>query len=96
MIVFSNNKTAKWLSEKTQAEQSKLVQRAGACGPELYQARKKRLLEERADILRTKQAALKHLQEKRVQEKEKLTQMIMIYGLWPMAANAGRFDETKD
>ena len=47
-----------------------------------YQGRKKRLLEERADILQAKQAALMHLQEKKVQEKEKLTQTMMIYGLW--------------
>ena len=35
MILFSNNKTAKWLSEKSQAEQSKLLQKATTCGPEL-------------------------------------------------------------
>ena len=39
------------------------------------------LLLERADILRAKQAALMCLQEKKVREKEKLTQT-MIYGLW--------------
>ena len=77
MILFSNNKTAKWLSEKSQAERSKLLQKARACGPELknqYQARKKQLLEERADILQANQVALMRLQEKKVREKEKLTQ----------------------
>ena len=85
MILCSNNKTAKWLYEKSEAERSKLLQKARACGPELknqYQARKKQLLEERAGILQAKQAALMRLQEKRVQEKEKLTQTMMIYGLW--------------
>ena len=85
MILFSNNKTAKWLNEKSEAERSKLLQKARACGPELknqYQAHKKQLVEERAGILQAKQAALMRLQEKRVQEKEKLTQTMMIYGLW--------------
>ena len=84
MILFSNNKTAKRLSEKSQAEWSKLLQKARSCGPELkdlYQACKKRLLEW-ADILQAKQAVLMHLQEKKVREKEKLTQTMMIYGLW--------------
>ena len=85
MILFSNNKTARWLNEKSEAERSKLLQNARACGPELkkqYQARKKRLLEERAEILQAKQAALMHLQEKKIKEKEKLTLTMMIYGLW--------------
>ena len=41
MILFSNNKTAKWLNEKSEAERLKLLQKARACGPELknqYQA----------------------------------------------------------
>ena len=85
MILFSNNKTAKWLSDKDPAERSELLQKAKASAPELkkqYQARKKRLLEERADILQAKQAALIRMQEKKVREKENLTQAIMIYGLW--------------
>jgi hypothetical protein len=35
MILFSNNRTAKWLNEKSEAERLKLLQKAGACGPEL-------------------------------------------------------------
>jgi len=42
------------------------------------------MLEERNEILRTKQAALAHLQEKKVMEKEHLTQAIIVYGLWQM------------
>ena len=73
------------MNEKSEAERSKLLQKARACGPELknqYQAHKRRLLEERADILQAKQAALMHLQENKVRKKEKLTQTIMTYGLW--------------
>ena len=72
MILFSNNKTAKWLNEKSEAELSKLLQKARACGPELknqYQAHKKQLLEERAGILQAKQAALMRLQEKEYKRK---------------------------
>ena len=85
MILFSNNKTGKWLNEKLPSERSELLRKARAHAPELrhlYQARKKKLLSERARVLQAKELALKCLQEKKVQEKEKLTQAMMIYGLW--------------
>lgn len=84
-ILFSNNKTAKWLNEKSPAERAELLKKARACAPEFrrqYQARKQKLLEERGNILQAKQAALTRLQEKKVREKENLTQAIMVYGLW--------------
>ena len=40
------------------------------------------MLEERNEILRAKQAALARLREKKVMEKEHLTQAMMVYGLW--------------
>ena len=72
MILFSNNKTAKWLNEKSQAERSNLLRKTRACGPELrnqYPARKQQLLEERAKVLQAKLAALMRLQEKKIREK---------------------------
>ena len=74
MVLFSNNKTARWLNEKSQAERSLLLQKARACGLELksqYQACKRKLLEERANILQAKQAALMRLQEKKCRRKKK-------------------------
>ena len=58
--------------------------KARKCGLEFkkqYKVRKRKMLEERNEILRAKQAAL-DLQEKKVMEKENLTQAMMIYGLW--------------
>ena len=40
------------------------------------------LLEERAKILQSKQMALMYLQEKALEVKEKLTNDLMLYGLW--------------
>lgn len=65
MILFSNNKTARWLNEKDSSERAVLLQKARACAPEFkrqYQARKEKLREERAKLLQAKQAALMRLQ----------------------------------
>jgi hypothetical protein len=78
MILFSNNKTGKWLNEKLPSERSELLQKARAHAPELrhlYQARKKKLLSDRAKVLQAKELTLKCLQEKKAREKEKLTQI---------------------
>ena len=85
MILFSNNKTAKLLNEKSSAERAELIKKARACVPEFkcqYQARKKKLLEEWANLLQAKQAALVRLQEKKSTREENLTQAMMVYGLW--------------
>ena len=85
MVLFSNNKTAKWLSEKDPVERVELLKKARDCAPEFKrqcQAWKKKLLEEWANLLQAKQAALARLQQKSLQEKENLTQAIMEYGLW--------------
>ena len=62
-----------------------LFAKARKRGPEfksLYKLRRKQLLEDRAKVLREKQIALQKLQEKKFREKEKLTEEIMVYGLW--------------
>ena len=74
VILFSNNKTAKWLCETPACESKELLQKARACAPEfrkLYHSRKKALFEERAKILQQKELALQQLQEKSLKEKEK-------------------------
>lgn len=40
------------------------------------------LLEDQAKVLREKQIASQKLQEKKFQEKEELTEEIMLFGLW--------------
>ena len=85
LILFSNNKTSQWLHEKSTPEKEELLKKARACGPEfkqLYRARKQHLHEERAKILQAKQRALLRLQKKAMETKEKLTNDLMLYGLW--------------
>ena len=48
----------------------------------MYASRREQLLEDRAQVLKEKQIALQKLQEKRLREKEKITDDIMVYGLW--------------
>ena len=48
----------------------------------MYTSRREQLLEDWALVLKEKQLALQKLQEKRLKEKEKITQDIMVYGLW--------------
>ena len=84
LILFNNNQTSKWLDEKEASVQAELMAKARKCGLEFKKQykRNRKMLEERNEILRAKQAALAHLQEKKVMEKENLMQAMMIYGLW--------------
>jgi E1A/CREB-binding protein len=85
MVLFSNNKTAKWLQSKTKAEVAELMQKAREVAPEykrLYTERKKKLQEDRIQLLKTKQKALQKSQENSLRQKEHLTQDIVQCGLW--------------
>ena len=48
----------------------------------MYTSRWQQLLEDWAQVLKEKQLALQKLQEKRIKEKEKILEDIMVYGLW--------------
>lgn len=88
LILFSNNKTASWLQQKSLEEREALFRNARRLAPEfrdLYKKRRHKLLEDRAKVLRDKQMALQRIQEKKFKEKEKLTEDIMQYGLWQSA-----------
>ena len=82
LILFNNNQTSKWLDEKEASVQAELMAKARLEFKKQYKVRNRKMLEERNEILRAKQAALVHLQEKKVMEKENLMQAMMIYGLW--------------
>ena len=85
LILFSNNKTAQWLHGKSPENREAIFKRARKISPEfrdLYKQRRKKLLEDRAKVLQDKQLTLQKLQEKKFREKEKLTEEIMLYGLW--------------
>jgi len=84
MIFFCNDKTAKWLSDKT-AERSELLCKAQSSSSELkqrYKVRKKKLIEDQAKLVQTKQVSVLRLQEKKMRQKESLTKVIMNFGLW--------------
>ena len=85
VVLFTNNKTASWLNSKTQTEIKQLLQKAQSAAPEfkqLYQERRMQMLQERSQLLQAKQRALQAAQEKKMKEKERLTQDILQYGLW--------------
>ena len=84
VILFSNNKTAKWLLSKTAEEKEELFHKARRAIKlqKLYREQKQILQEERAQIWKSKQAAPLRLQEKALKEKETLTNELMLYGLW--------------
>ena len=79
LILFNNNQTYKWLDEQEPSVHAELMAKEFK---KQYKARKSKMLEERNEILRAKQAALVRLQEKKVREKENLIQAMMVYGLW--------------
>ena len=75
MILFSNNKTAEWLNSKPKAEIRDLLQKARSVAPdfrELYKERRKKLLDERVELLKEKQRALQTAQEKSCKTKGKV------------------------
>ena len=84
IILFSNNKTARWLREKSTRDREMLFAKARKIGPEFKSIsyKESQLLEDQANVLREKQIALQTLQKKLFQEKEKLTEEIMTYRLW--------------
>ena len=85
IVLFTNNKTAKWLTSKAPDEVTQLFQKARTKGPEfkrLYRDRREQMLQERSKMLLAKQQALFESQQKKVRQKERITQEVMNYGLW--------------
>ena len=88
MVLFSNNRTASWLSSKSADETQKLLQQARTLAPEfkkLYKDRREKIIKDRAEMLRAKEEALQAVREKLVKERERLSHEIMQYGLWQTA-----------
>ena len=85
MVLFSNNKIAQWLNKKPQAEVKDLLHKARSAAPEfkqLYEERRKQMLEEWTQLLKAKEQALQAAKEKFLRQKEQLTQEIVQCGLW--------------
>lgn len=85
MVMFSNNKTSNWIRTLSDEHRTELFKQARERGPifrETFQNRRSLLLEERAKIMREKQAAAAKKKIKDRKEKERLTQEIISIGLW--------------
>ena len=85
MILFANNKTASWLKSKTETEIADLLRTARTKAPEfrkLFQHRRKVMLEERAKIQRAKVKAIAEKRACERQERQKLTEAVLVSGLW--------------
>jgi hypothetical protein len=84
-IMFSQNKTAEWLENKTSDERECLIKKARKGGSELramYQERKKEIETTIQSNLKTKQKQLQNKRLTLLKRKEKLTIDIQIHGLW--------------
>ena len=85
IIINKADKGNTWMALLSSEEQEELLHKARLCAPEfkkLYRERRCKLQEERAQALQAKQLALLHLQEKAMKEKERLTNDLMLYGVW--------------
>ena len=98
-FVFSNSKTPRWLNSKSEEERQQLLQKAHNRIQKLEQYRSRRLtmkmkmLKERACILQAKKMEFEHIQEKKLKEKEALTQSIYS-SLWVLAVKTGYGERT--
>ncbi|XP_065893139.1 uncharacterized protein [Dysidea avara] len=85
MVLFSSNKTMKWLNTKSAEEVEHLLQIARKKAPEfkkLFKQRREDILEGRIKALHEKQHALDAARRRGLKRKEKLTEDIVRYGLW--------------
>ncbi len=85
MVMFSNNKTAKWIKTKSVEEREELFKQARDKGPKFRKVFKERqlaLFEEKARLMREKQAVAARKRVEKRKEKESLTQSIISMGLW--------------
>ncbi len=85
MVMFSNNKTAKWIKTKSVEEREELFKQARDKGPKfrkVFKERRLALFEEKARLMREKQAVAARKRVEKRKEKESLTQSIISMGLW--------------
>jgi len=85
MVLFSSNKTMRWLNMKPTEEAQYLLQTARKKAPEfkkLFKQRRKEILEGRIKALHEKQCAVDAARKRCLRRKEKLTHDIIQYGLW--------------
>ena len=84
-ILFTNNKTSEWLTHKSAADRSKMMEEARKNAPIYRKLHHQRLSEiEKATIKHQQETEKKHqeAQRKEIEAKEKITSKIINYGLW--------------
>ncbi|XP_046550545.1 uncharacterized protein LOC124260311 [Haliotis rubra] len=102
-IVFSLNRTLDWISGKTQEERKKLVRRARKLSKRMQQRfklRKDVIKQKRAEALNKTRELIARNRQRELEEKERLTNDIVFYGLWQteeeVHKNAKSFKHKKD
>jgi len=81
ILLFANNKTPKWLDSKSLEERHKLL-KVHSTAPELYGIQRLKMLEARSKMLQAKQLEFEQMQQRKLKEKEYLTESTVTYGLW--------------
>ncbi|KAK3103507.1 hypothetical protein FSP39_019719 [Pinctada imbricata] len=84
-LVFSHNKTGRWLNELPDDERSVLLKEAKTEGPKIrkrFQQRMKEIESKRLSAQKMKENELHEKQERLYKRKEKMTNDILFFGLW--------------
>ena len=84
-ILFTTNKTASWLDEKSDKEKEIMFMKARKLAPQhqkAFRERQKAIEQDRQEALAKKQLALEQRQLRILKEKEKYTREMTEYGLW--------------
>jgi len=85
VILYANNKTSQWLSEKSREEREKIISAAKRIAPKhkaLFKERREQIKQYRAQQLREKAAEIERKRRREEQEREELLAKIDQLGYW--------------
>ena len=88
LVLFSNNKTRKWLEKKSDSEKAKLFQAARKLGPKFkqkYKIRKEEIQKHRRNIMEERERERLNKKKKEEKRRKDLVDEIMMIGLWQSA-----------
>ena len=88
LVLFSNNKTRKWLEMKSQSEKAKLFQAARKLGPKFkrkYKKRKEEIEKHRRKIIEERDRERRNKEKKDEKRRKDLVDEILMIGLWQSA-----------
>ncbi len=84
-ILFTNNKTSKWLNRKSMAEKEKLMEEVRKNAPNYHKIHKERISQIEKEHMKQQEDKIKKIQEaerRSLEAKEKIASEITNYGLW--------------